>query len=305
MARPSLDSIGNWLEGRLTKFIAGDEATPVANEGVAVKEQKSFAGPFTHYSTITSTAPSTSSSPQPTVINPYSLPGTQSNVPKRSGSAQATRATRNPQIHIDRASSAMEYRPFPRQTSPVPRIASANAATVTFGQAAYNSHVNAYGHMNGRNAMPDISDVSESTSSDADQSETDRFAASPGLSGAGAWWGSTYSEESSATTPTASTFHQLEESESTSGFISLMDDPTLSATAPAPPPTASTTASSLVIREEDEEDLGLGNSSRRPTPASGDPKPEETRSSDDVSGKDKAANSAGMNHTQCFLNVSC
>lgn len=254
MNRPSLDSIGNWLEGRFTKFIAGD------GEGPPGPQEESTATPFSHFSTISSTASSTSSSPQPTQMNYNVLPGSQhsSLAPPRSGSAQAIRKISNPQLQIDRASSAMDYRPR-KSSSPVPRIASASAATTTFQQATYGAY-SPYGHMNGLTPLPGISD---------DPSEGAAESADAGNSGDGntataSWWGSSYAEDSSAPTPTAASFHQLEPSgaSDSSGFVSLMDDPALSLSpspVPAPPP-AGKSSLSTHIEEEDDDDLGLGNS---------------------------------------------
>ena len=56
-AKPGLDKIGSWIEGRLTKFIAGDEvansapANPVAIVPVKNGTQAPV-GPFSHFSTI-------------------------------------------------------------------------------------------------------------------------------------------------------------------------------------------------------------------------------------------------------------
>jgi COPII coat assembly protein SEC16 len=60
VAKPNLDSIGSWFEGRLTKFIAGEEgseADPITGKAIAgdsTKQANSAVGPFSHYSTITS-----------------------------------------------------------------------------------------------------------------------------------------------------------------------------------------------------------------------------------------------------------
>ena len=114
MSKPSLDSIGGWLEGRLTKFIAGDgDTSPVpAQESARGGEP----GVFTHYSTISSATTSASPSPQPSQINPHTLPGAP---PRRSGSAMAAHSSASSYVPVDRASSAMEYsRPDARRSSP-------------------------------------------------------------------------------------------------------------------------------------------------------------------------------------------
>jgi hypothetical protein len=87
------------------------------------------------------------------------------------------------------------------------------------------------------------------------------------------WWGSSAYEDTQ--TPTVTSFHRVEENAvgmSSDGFISLMDDPTYSAT-PSPPPPQS------YAREDDEEDvedLGFSNSRPKikPQQESDDNKPE-------------------------------
>ncbi len=60
VGKPNLDSIGSWFEGRLSKFIAGDEASnpdSVGDKtaaGDGTKPANTAVGPFSHYSTITS-----------------------------------------------------------------------------------------------------------------------------------------------------------------------------------------------------------------------------------------------------------
>lgn len=234
MTRPSLDSLGNWLGGRLTEFVAGGNDSPTMNGDTTPHESRTFAGPFSHYSTITPTI-SKVPSPQPTVVNHYTLAEAQTKLPRRTGSAQAVRL--NSQTQIDRASSAMEYRPINRNSSPTPRIASANAATTSFSQASSN-----YNGYSQANAMNDLYQRPENESLDGDAR------ASP-------WWESSNTEDSS--TPTVTMFPN-DRSSSPSGFVSLMD---------VSPPIPAIPASSVAIRsptlatqDEDEDDLGLGNS---------------------------------------------
>ncbi len=59
VGKPNLDSLGSWFEGRLTKFIAGEEdQIDGEGESKAVKPPSKAAageiGPFSHYSAITS-----------------------------------------------------------------------------------------------------------------------------------------------------------------------------------------------------------------------------------------------------------
>lgn len=246
MTRPSLDSLGNWLGGRLTEFVAGGDDSPTSNGDITPHESKTFAGPFSHYSTITSTTTSKVPSPQPTTVNQYALPDAQNKPPRRTGSAQAVRL--NPQVQIDRALSAMEYRPIHRKSSPAPRIASASATTTHFAQASPN--YSGYALTNSTNGPYQSL---ENETSDGD-------------SHGGAWWDSSNTEDSS--TPVVTMFPNGRSSPP-SGFMSLMD------VAPIPAiPTSSipTRSPSLATHDEDEgdDDLGLGNSSNKRKASSND-----------------------------------
>ncbi|KZT67726.1 hypothetical protein DAEQUDRAFT_712916 [Daedalea quercina L-15889] len=256
VSKPSLDGIGSWVGGRLTKFIAGEDS-PGPDQQTHGHQQQAFSGPFSQYSTISSTASSASPSPHQSTVNLAQTAG--SPPPFRTGSAMGLRASAAPQIN--RASSAMDYtRPsLSRNSSPVPRVASANPATTTFADAslysqALNGHafgssskqsLNGYG-TNGYGAQDDLS----TADSDSPQSN------GPAM---GSWWGAS---DASATTPTASSFTQSDEpsvSTATSGqFISLMDD--VSATPTAYQAHRSFTNSTI---DEEEDDLGLGNASHR------------------------------------------
>jgi len=236
MTRPSLDSLGNWLGGRLTEFVAGGgDDSPTTNGETTPHESKTFAGPFSHYSTITPSTTSKVPSPQPTMVNHYALPDAQSKLPRRTGSAQAVRL--NPQVQIDRASSAMEYRPFNRTSSPTPRIVSASAATTHFARA--NSNYSGYPQVNSSN---DPYQALENELPDSD-------------SRGGSWWDSSNAEDSS-TTPVVTMFPD-DRSSSPSGFVSLMDVPPIPTIPASSVPKRSPT---LTTHNEDEdEDLGLGN----------------------------------------------
>jgi hypothetical protein len=239
MTRPSLDSLGNWLGGRLTEFVAGGDDSPTSNGDTTPHESRTFGGPFSHYSTITSSTTSKAPSPQPTTVNQYALSDTQSKLPRRTGSAQAVRL--NPQVQIDRASSAMEYRPIHRNSSPTPRIASASATTTHFAQAS--SNYSGYPLTNSTNGL-------------YQQLENE---ASDGDSRGGAWWDSSNTEDSSST-PVVTMFPS-DHSSPPSSFMSLMD----TAPVPAIPASSVPTRSSSLATYDDEgdDDLGLGNSSSK------------------------------------------
>lgn len=143
--------------------------------------------------------------------------------------------------------------------------------------------------MNGLSPLPGISDdPSEGAAESADAGN-----GGDGNTASASWWGSSYSEDSSAPTPTAASFHQLEPSgaSDSSGFVSLMDDPALSLSpspVPAPPPAGK---SSLMthIEEEDDDDLGLGNSTGRPKKGEGEGAKEGSGAAEDAKPKSASA----------------
>ncbi len=246
MSRPSLDSFGNWLGGRLTEFVAGGDDSPTATGEITPHENKAFAGPFSHYSTISSSTTSKAPSPQPTVVNHNVLVDAQSKFPLRTGSAQAVRL--NPHVQIDRASSAMEYRPI-RNSSPGPRIASASAATTRFFHASFSN-----------DGYPQANTSEGAYRQSESQSQYSGFSAD-------SWWGSTSTEESNTATPTVTMFPN-DRPTSPSGLVSLMDESSMHV---APASGALSRSSTLPTHDEDDDDdLGLGNSSEKRKTSSND-----------------------------------
>ena len=247
MSRPSLDSFGNWLGGRLTEFVAGGDDSPTANGDITPHENKAFAGPFSHYSTISSGTTSKAPSPQPTVLNHNVLVDAQDKFPRRTGSAQAVRL--NSHVQIDRASSAMEYRPIHRKSSPAPRIASASAATTHFSHTSLRN-----------NGYPQPSTSNSAYQQPGSESPYADFSA-------GTWWGSSSAEESTTTTPIASMFPNGRQSPP-SGFVSLMDESPM----PVVPASGSVSHSPNLMTHDDgdDDDLGLGNSSGKHKVSSND-----------------------------------
>jgi hypothetical protein len=234
LSKPSLDTIGGWLEGRFTKLVTGDADTPILGDEDSKAEDRNFAGPFSHYSTISSAAPSARSSPQPSLVN--GLP------PARSGSAMAS-STYHPQI--DSASSAMDY--AKPQVSPAPRVSSANPAATTFSNSTtFGQSFSNLGLPNGYSTSDDMI-----TPRPAEHEHDDENA-----NQAVNWWGSSaYDENSTTQTPTASTFLRVDGNAlpSSNGFISLMDND------PYSPAKAVPEVSQAL---DDDEDLGFGNSKR-------------------------------------------
>jgi hypothetical protein len=250
MTRPSLDSLGNWLGGRLTEFVAGGDNSPPVDGDTTPHESKTFAGPFSHYSTITPSTTSKVPSPQPTLDHNTLVDGQNKLLP-RTGSAQAIRL--NPQVQIDRASSAMEYRPAYRNSSPAPRIASASAATTLFSQAN-NLNYGGYPHANDT-ANGSYQRLGNEIS-DGDLPEGD-------------WWGSSSTGDSSTTTPTVALLPN-DRSSPPSGFVSLMN---VSSVPTIPESSVLTRSSTLATQgeDEDDDDLGLGNPSNNRKASLNDP----------------------------------
>ena len=256
MTRPSLDKIGNWLEGRFTSFIAGDGESPkvVDTNG----KVPTFSGPFAHYSTISSATTSNIPSPQMSSSN---LTETQPTAPPpaapplRTGSAMAPHPPSASHAQIARASSAIDY--LRRKPSPVPRVSSASAATFT-DLPPRNYGDPAYGYVNG---------VAATTKTNKDDLHTptiqENALARPPAPQMGAWWSAM---ESEVPTPTAASFSDSSLEPSAEGLFSSMGDPALSA--PSSSSTAKFSATPKLQPSEqydfdEEDDLGLGNNAHK------------------------------------------
>ena len=242
IGKPSFDTIGGWLEGRFTKLVTGDAEMDKSHEIPIKPDHKEFSGPFSHYSSISSTSPSARSSPQPSITNYNVLP------PARTGSAMAY-SSPNPVPQIDRASSAIDH--TRRESSPVLHIISQNMST-TKGPSSpsiRNTHSAPYLSQDGDSPVtarpPLISDTHDQIGQEA------------------TWWGSNvYDEGNAVRTPTAAKFLHVDENsvpESSDGFISLMDNAPYSVD--LQPSFGNNFGDSQM---DDEEDLGFGNSKPKP-----------------------------------------
>ncbi|KAI9070392.1 hypothetical protein FKP32DRAFT_1639839 [Trametes sanguinea] len=269
MSKPSLDSIGGWLERGITKFIAGEGDSPRPEESKGMASQQSYSGPFANYSSISSATSSAHPSPHQSVTDLTELVNPAP--PFRTGSAMGgARPPSRSQFPISRASSAMDYgRPYQRTGSPIARVASASVTSFADAPSSYGQSRGPYGNGYGYVPGQGSDHLKPESGSHADVSSSYGHSKPP--SATGSWWGA--SDSDATTTPTASTFgngdDQPSSSTSNSGFISLMDDPMLSMT-----PTATKQQGSPLprpaqhsIEEEDEDDLGLGNSSLKPKKA--------------------------------------
>lgn len=52
VAKPSLDGLGSWFEGRITKFVAGEGDDTASAPPVAVPDASQQVGPFSHYAPV-------------------------------------------------------------------------------------------------------------------------------------------------------------------------------------------------------------------------------------------------------------
>jgi hypothetical protein len=231
VAKPSLGGIGSWFESRLTSIIAGEGEQDSDSTKATDDAPKTAYGPFSHYSTIGSTGPSKSPSPQPSMMNQHML----SNV-----SALGAADVRGP---VERASSAMDIR---RRASPVARTASVGPG-FGFGQgepytSPYTNNPYNYG----------------SSPTTARNSAAEDFNGQPGTNDeAGGWWGA----NNQPTNSVAPTFMSVDQGGvDDSGFMSLADTPVIG---------AGTTVNQhsrvpSVAEEDEDEDLGFGNSKGKP-----------------------------------------
>lgn len=273
ISKPSLDTIGGWLEGRFTKLVTGESDSPASPQEDASKQDGThgFVGPFAHYNTISSTTSSARSSPAPTFVTPaYALP-------PRTGSAMSNKAPYG--YGIDRASSAME--PIRRKHSPQPLVPpphslppaqamSAGATMTSFPsiqtQLGNYSHGNSSGspYSNGYSPGSDLQTPRPSNhNSDyvGDEANVQEVT----------WWGSSAgygNSNDNGKTPTVAHFEKVEEthvSVDNNGFFSPMMNQTFSI---GPHSSSSSTpvsgrGQSSSYEEDVEDDLGLGNSSKK------------------------------------------
>lgn len=227
LGKPSLDSIGGWLEGRFTKLVTGDVDSPgLPEEDTARPDGPGFSNTFSQYSTISSAAPSASPSPQSSVVN---LLATSNYRP------------------TDRSASALDNRR--KQSLPPPRIASASAATTSFAQAySLGQALNSYQPMS-------------TTSEDTPRVRHDDVGDDDPDTQVVTWWGDIDSHR----TPTATNFLRADNVSlvpTGDGFVSPMGNFAFGGQ-PANS-TRSYQPSNTLPEEEEDEDLGFGNSKSKP-----------------------------------------
>lgn len=278
IAKPSLDSIGGWLENRFTKLVTGDGEDESDKKKNGNAEQKPFDGPFAQYSTI-SNGPSARSSPAPrppyannnTNMNQSQNPSFNSNPyapPQRTTSAMAMSSPYQgyqSYAPVDRAASAMDHhargRSSPAPAPPVPAFPS-HLSMTNVNQSLSKYATAPSSHSRASTTASSIHETSEQASPMEDSpSSQDTPIQTHG--GGGSWWDYSGDGSGGASTPTASSFHQVDEplgggDSGSDGFVSLMDAPSVGYTpSPGPP------ASRRLEDEDDMEDLGFGNSKKK------------------------------------------
>lgn len=227
--------MNSWITGGLEKLIQGDE-TPQKDE--AAEGKKSLeAGPFAHYSAISSSTPSALPSPSPSFTNLH------------------------PASAVPPAGAATGYRPPPIHSStlpaPIPPRA-ASAMEASKGRASPGVYKpNSAGPMSTsfpNRYQPPNNTVSESTAEQQEEPPKPLYTQ---------WWSDGNDD---GVTPTATSFNNatdmMGEAADPGSFVSLMDSEP--AFMPIVPVSSSGNANrNHAAFEEDEEDLGFGNSKKK------------------------------------------
>lgn len=247
--KPNLENLGSWFEGRLTKFIAGDEeaeakpAQPAATKDTA---PAAAVGPFSHYSAISSP----NATPSLTRSSTYDPTAHQSIVPGphtyRSGSAASYRPRQPSQLSMQRPTSAMSYR-AQDQVPELTRIASHITEQDGFGSR--------------QEFEPEPASETAERSTASEQDSAIQQGEEPTAAYQMPTWGQSYDEP--AAKDEDSTDAEVTDEGSSAAFINPMQ-------AFMTPMAAGTTTPSYGPQaipppafddDEDDDDLGLGNSS--------------------------------------------
>lgn len=269
--KPNLENLGSWFEGRLTKFIAGDEELenkPVQTSAAKESSDKAAIGPFSHYSAISSP----NVTPNLTRSSTYDLSAQHAPPPGphayRSGSAASYRPRQPSQLSMQRPTSAMAYRPqdqpaFPEMTRISSRITE---------QDGVDSR---------RDSGPDDTTAADSTMVPEQQPAEAQFQMPS--------WGQSYDEpEQIDGNPEGSADA---DAETEGAFINPMQtfiSPMGPAVSSYEPNAAAQVASRPAFDDEDDDDLGLGNASRKKPTAIDDSKVGTSKASAAASSYDPA-----------------
>lgn len=249
ITKPNLDSIGDWLGKGLSRFVAGEgDLSSLPPEENVNSSSNHYSGAFSHFSTISSTDNSIAPSPSSSVLNVTSY---TTLAPQRPSIPPNSRTATDVHSRINRATSAMDYRPTSTENSFGPRVSSASATTTSFSQSSYLAPevYNSFSHDSNEIATNVRVNDSKSPSEHAlDENVVSEYKGSN-------WWDSV--GNSNDATPVATTFYKLDAPTTQSSEIfSLMDDDRYQSTALNP----SATNSSITQIPEEDDELGLGNS---------------------------------------------
>ncbi|KAL1728714.1 Sec23-binding domain of Sec16-domain-containing protein [Schizophyllum commune] len=239
ISKPSLASVGGFLEKRLTALVAGADGDGESEP--EPKKSEAFSGPFALYGTLSSTEPS----PNPSVtnlnegMNGYGPPG--------------------------RSSSAAEV----RRTAPPPLNRTASAS-VSYGAP--------YGHSPNPYAASALSPIQDEPSPQTDKGEQQDQGQEVTWWGAGSYSNTEQSSQTPKASNFVHLNEGLQVPQ-TDGFISLMDNAPTPFSAPPSSMSFRNTdpPRNNAYDEEDMEDLGFGNSKkeRRSEEVEGKPEPEK------------------------------
>ncbi|KNZ58264.1 hypothetical protein VP01_1963g2 [Puccinia sorghi] len=265
MPRLTLDNVWQTLEGRVHKFVAGDDddgSNPVASKSIGPSSQNSkVLGPFSHYSSI----------------SPESVSGTVSRVQSSNDLGQISTQTTTsglagPFHHnatLQRPSSGAGYSPSyyskdPRRASPSNQYEGSTLSPVDYasfrGQTSSVPPLHSYEHAAPAGSPSSVPSPGETVTADNITTTS------------GGWWESSNSYGTPANNTSQPVFESIADTpiaDDGSGFI----DPMASFGGPSfvspgapmresPHPIAPS-PSSRTQYDEDEEDLGFGNSSSR------------------------------------------
>ncbi|KAL1744041.1 Sec23-binding domain of Sec16-domain-containing protein [Schizophyllum fasciatum] len=224
ITKPSLASVGGFLEKRLTQLVAGADGDGESEP--EPKKSEAFSGPFALYGTLSSTEPS----PNPSVtnlnegMNGYGPPG-------RSSSAAEVR--RNAPPPLNRTASASVSYGAPYGHSPNPYVASA------------------------------LSPIQDEPSPQTDKGEPDQGQEVTWW-GAGSYSNTEQSSQTPKASSFVQLSEGLQVPPSSDGFISLMDNAPTPFSAPPSSMSFRNTdpPRNNAYEDEDVEDLGFGNSKK-------------------------------------------
>ncbi|KAA1138065.1 hypothetical protein PGTUg99_027564 [Puccinia graminis f. sp. tritici] len=267
MPRPTLDNVWQTLEGRVHKFVAGDDdegSNQAASTSIGSASQNNkVLGPFSHYSSI----------------SPGSVSGSVSRVQSSNDlgqiNTQTTGGLAGPFHHnanLQRPSSGAGYSPSyyskdPRRASPSNQYEGTSLSPVDYagfrGQTSSVPPLNSYEQIGTATGSP-------ANPSSPGETVTGENAAT--TSSGGGWWEASNSYGTPANNTSQPVFETIQDTpiaDDGSGFIDPMASfggPTFGSPIPSMMPSHNNFESSQASKTDfidDEEDLGFGNSSSR------------------------------------------